>query len=110
MISNPPPVSAQWTAAERLSYLTWMLGMTLEAINNDDHTVPILAKAATRQLIHGALAVASWSPPRLEANRENLMKPYDPAGKYHSVLLPPEWMDALRRLAATPATEEDVEE
>jgi len=97
---HPPACSAQWTAAERLNYLGWLTRLSLSRIDADDADVPLLAKKPTRALWHAAHAVAMWPPERLEANREALMKPYDSSNDHHGVLVPKEWLDALRRLGA----------
>jgi hypothetical protein len=72
--------------------------ITRERIDADDPAMPLLAKRPVRAIVDAIAKVASWPVAMLEAERPGLMKPYDPDGDHHGVLVPPEWLPMLAEL------------
>lgn len=98
-LAHPPKLSAAFASAERLRYIAWLAGLTLERISHDDSRNPLVAKAPVVSLFRCVAAVAGEPAERLEAARAELEKPYDAARDYNSVLVPQEWLDLLANLA-----------
>jgi hypothetical protein len=97
-LSYPPPVGPDWPDTERLRYIAWVVTVTLGRIDADEPTMPLLAKRPTRAILEAISMVTSWSAATLERERPGLMKPYDPDGDHHGVLVPPEWLPMLAEL------------
>jgi len=96
-ISNPPPLSKDWTIAERCAYAAWCAQITMERIDRDDPTVPVVSKAASRWMMHAIHAVLTWPAEKLEANRAALEKPRDDSRDRPGILLPTATMELLKR-------------
>ena len=98
MTHTPPAVAADWPAADRLAYIAWLATLTLHRIDLDDPAVPLLSKRPVRSLFAWLAAVAAHHPEALEVCRADLMKPFDPAGNYHAVEVPAEWLAVLAEM------------
>ena len=95
-IEYPPPTSPKWTASERLAYVAWIAFKTLNRIDADNPSVPLLSKKHVRDLFHAIGKIAAASARELEDNRAALFKPYDSGEEYHGVIVPQRWLDWLK--------------